>query len=134
MNNKHLDTIIVSYLEEHTKLLPCSGELISPMDCEVRASRLLIAKAYLSQKRLEHLAELSRESTIEIMRYNEAMNNAQGKVTEKKAVAEANKDYTDAREAKEDRDNFIKYLSAMIEVYEQGHIHLRQMAARMMMK
>lgn len=133
MINKHLTADLKEYIQAHIQLLPSqNSSSISPLEADERASQLLIAKAYLAEVRLSHMTDLSRETTIATCKYNEVMNNSLGKVTEKKAGAEASPEYTQARESLEDRDNFVKYLNALIDIFQDGHIQLRQMKNRMM--
>lgn len=120
---------IKDYIESLQKMLPV-GTSISFTEAERRAGIFLEGMAKLTDWRHilsgEKIKLLSTQSAV----YAEQMSKATDKtVTEKKTTVEASREYTKARENLEEIDNDLAYLKAYYEIFQNGHLFYRKMAA-----
>lgn len=120
-----------SYIKSHLDLLPVE-QTLQPSDAECRAARLLVATAFLADYRHSMLAAKIAANSEAISTYSKVMNTTEFgpkvTVTEKKSLTEANPDYLKSQESVDVFENNAKYLSTIIEVFNNGHLLLRQIA------
>ncbi len=119
------------YIQAHLALLPESSIFTGP-DATIRAASLLKAVAFLSAFRRNLMDNKVRGTTINTTIYNKVYSETKFPekigVNEKKAQVEANPEYLKNSEEIEILENNIKYISSIIEVMNNGHLLLRQMA------
>jgi hypothetical protein len=119
---------INTYINSHLALLEIT-HTIMPSEAENRASQLLRAVAVIAWFRLSLSNQLSQVSSLRDIAYKDNLVNSDCKnVTEKKVVAEASPEYIKNRENFEILDSNVKYLSTVIDVFNNGHILFRQMS------
>lgn len=117
-----------SVIEEGLAIL-ASKRSLSPLQLSEKASRLLILAAKLAQFRNGLELELSKFLSLERVTYASVMSGVDknAKVTEKKALIEADPSYIKSRELLEETQSSITYIKTMLDVLNNGHVLLRQL-------
>ncbi len=94
-----------------------------------RATRFLMVIAVLAEHRMELERKRAKLTTLREVEYSRSIAVAEGKnVTEKKVSAEANPQYSGAREAVEELEGELSWAKTMVDVFNCAHVTYRQMA------
>jgi uncharacterized protein YpuA (DUF1002 family) len=92
-----------------------------------RTTQFLIIVAVLADAKRATEEDKAKLSTLSNATYAQAMNRSTAKqVTEKKAEAESNEDYTNMREGLEQCESKISWLRTYIDIFNNAHITYRQ--------
>jgi hypothetical protein len=119
---------IKEQVQEWTRLLP-TGKIVSPSEAEYRAGEFLVALAHVAEWIHSLRENKIKNSSVATAVFAFEMQRCDSKqVTEKKAYAEASKDYIAARENVEFGDNDISYLKAYQEIFTNAHVFYRQLS------
>lgn len=118
---------IQELVHEHIQLIAFGkGAFNEALD---RATKFLTMVAILSDFKLERERRKAKLTTLREAFYTHAMRESSSKqVTEKKAEAESNKEYTDQREAVEEIEAEISWARTNMEIFNNAHVTYRQMA------
>lgn len=118
---------IKSFIEENIALLP-SDKVLSQIEAQKRASKFLAVVAILAEQKHDLTNEKIKLQSLFSIATNESLKAAQGAtVGARNADSEASAPYIEAREAVEEMDNNIGYVTTMIKVFTDAHILLRGM-------
>lgn len=118
-------------VDYHISLIP-GVNTDYPLNAELRAGELLRFSAQLLRLRTMTISEKIASNCIGVAVYHEIYQNTlfpdKIGVNEKKATVEANPRYLDAMSKVEFCEGEIKYLSGLLDLFNNGHLLLRQMA------
>jgi len=117
-----------TFIEDSLQLLP-TDKVLSQIEAQKRASRFLSIVAVLAATKHELTNQKSKTQSLFSVANHEALQGAEGStVVARSAHAEASAPYIEAREAVEEAENDIKYISTMESVFTNAHILLRSMS------
>lgn len=112
-------------IDEHLELIKYSKRSLA--DAPERATQFLIMVAILADAKRSAEEDKAKLATLSNATYAHAMNRSTAKqVTEKKAEAESNEDYTSMREGLEQCESKISWLKTYISIFDNAHILYRQ--------
>ncbi len=126
------NTEFENWVKSQLELLPIS-QALGAVEAEMRAAQLLRAVAFLASYRRSLMDQLAKSNSqlfiINSKTLSEIMpNDKKATVTEKKVQVQANPDVVLTRENTELLESNIKYLSTLIDIMNNGHLLLRQIA------
>lgn len=117
---------IEKFVNKYIDILRPEG-IITKKEADERAADFLYAVAILATERRKLVEEkISLESANKVV-YANVFGKSEGKVTDKKIIAESNEDFIAVREGLESLDNNINYLKTMEKVFENAHIYFRNL-------
>lgn len=121
-------TEIKEQIKKWNEMLP-AARATTQVEAERRAGEFLVANAHIAEwVHLFRDSKIKAES-VQVATFSAEMNKSESKlVTEKKAQAEASKEYMTAREDFEYVENDISYLKTYQEIYNNAHIFYRGIA------
>lgn len=110
---------------EHYELIAVGPGALK--EAQERASKFLVVVAVLAEYKLDLEKRKSKITTLRDAFFAHAFQAHSGAQTEKKLVAEANKDYTAHREKVEDLEAEIYWARSNMEIFNNAHVLYRQM-------
>lgn len=118
---------IKEVVDSHIDLIAFDGSALN--ESLERATKFLIVVAVLSDFKLNCERRKAKLTTLREAFFSHAMQNSQAKqVTEKKAEAESNKEYTNQREAVENLEAEISWARVTIDIFNNAHVTYRQLS------
>lgn len=128
-----MDEALKKYILEKLELLDDLKNGISPSEADMRAGEFLLASATLSEYRLQYATKYSRMvSAFSVTNYKVWQEVDAKTAKDKEAATEANKEYIVARENEEAAKHDLQYISSIIEVFNNAHVHFRQISNKAM--
>lgn len=113
------------YVDEVVDLIPMDG--LSSEEIRSRAGKFLVACAILVNRHREVEDACAKAETLENTYLAQAIQLSQGKnITEKKSDAQANPDYTSAKEAREILDSERHWVKSYVDIFNNAHLFYRQ--------
>ena len=102
---------------------------VDPNEANKRASKFLAATAHLNEYKRQYKKEQIKATSLERAIYAQGMQSTEVKnVTEKKAFAEANSSYIEARENLETIEAELSYIQTYMDIFQNAHIFYRKLA------
>lgn len=116
---------IEEFIDEHISLITVDNRSLA--QATERAAKFLVAQAVLSSEIKNLEEQKAKIQTLNSTNYAVALQGVDAKnVTEKKMLADTDKNYTEVREALEVVDANITYLKTHIRIFENAHVLFRQ--------
>lgn len=125
MNKEYVEELV----EKGFKELPLK-QGTAQFELERKASTFLLLSTRLAQSRFEAEQDLVRLNSLQTATFASAIDSidTELKVTEKKAKAQNNKEYTAAREELETLTALITYIKTVQDIFNNAHIFYRNCA------
>lgn len=116
---------IEEFISEHIDLITVDNRSLA--QATERAAKFLVAQAVLSSEIKNLEEQKAKIQTLNSTNYAIALQGVEAKnVTEKKMLADTDKNYIEVREALETVDANITYLKTHIRIFENAHVLFRQ--------
>ena len=112
-------------VQEQVKLISISRKSLG--EAAERAADFLVTIALLTDFKRELEIDKAKLTTLQEAQYARAMSGSSAKnVTDRKAEAQSNEDYTDVREKVEEIDAGISWCRSYMKIFENAHLTYRQ--------
>lgn len=122
---KAVEDKVSSLINDHLELITVDAKGIA--EARERAAKFLVAQSVLSTFLRKFEDDLARSVTMKDVTHAQAIQTAEGKnVTEKKANATLDTNYSNAREFNETLEAFKYWIKTHIKLFENAHLMFRQ--------